>query len=428
MIKKLRIFKALDLFGVPYKTKISLQEQEQKSILGGLITAILYGVSFTYFIYVVIQWQTGNILPGTSSMSKAQTFSNYTFNKGELIEFCYWRYSPLLLDPFDPSNILLLPIGYKIQNGVQSDPVNLISVSNQTSRYKSLLISPENFTIQQNVNALITPEQPPDIQFAIILRSCDQSFLIKGQKCGSQEDIDKFWTSAANYISFWFKLRQFNILTKEIDVIEKQIYFPINNFSNTNGQILFKPVNLKVDDGILFQNKYSENFLTEIEIVTGQTSMDFLSTILGYNTYLSFFLKPNPIINDNKVTYPKLAQILAEVGSISSTLLMIRVVIILINEHILEERILKRIIRMQYPFLQFNKENQDIKNRLKAQAKQKLIITQIIHDIIKIQSFLEHRFGKSALQSVSNSRFSDSESSVMVRITPHKTVRYKSIG
>ena len=35
--------------------------------------------------------------------------------------------------------------------------------------------------------------------------------------------------------------------------------------------------------------------------------MDFLSTILGYNTYLSFFFKPNPIINDNKVTYPKLA-------------------------------------------------------------------------------------------------------------------------
>ena len=35
--------------------------------------------------------------------------------------------------------------------------------------------------------------------------------------------------------------------------------------------------------------------------------MDFLSPIVGYGTYLSFFLKPNPIINDNKVTYPKLA-------------------------------------------------------------------------------------------------------------------------
>ena len=37
-----------------------------------MITVILYGVSFAYFIYVLIQWQTGNILPATSSMSKAQ--------------------------------------------------------------------------------------------------------------------------------------------------------------------------------------------------------------------------------------------------------------------------------------------------------------------------------------------------------------------
>ena len=74
--------------------------------------------------------------------------------------------------------------------------------------------------------------------------------------------------------------------------------------------------------------------------------MDFLSSILKFDTYISFFIRPNPIINDNKVTYPKLAQILAEVGSITSTLLMIRVLIILINEYILEERILKRIIKM----------------------------------------------------------------------------------
>ena len=46
---------------------------------------------------------------------------------------------------------------------------------------------------------------------------------------------------------------------------------------------------------------------------------------------MSFFMRVDPIIHANRVTYPKLDQILAEVGSISSTLLMIRVVIILIN-------------------------------------------------------------------------------------------------
>ena len=54
MLGKLRILRSLDLFGVPYKIKISLNEDEQKSLLGGIITAILYGVSFAYFIYVVL--------------------------------------------------------------------------------------------------------------------------------------------------------------------------------------------------------------------------------------------------------------------------------------------------------------------------------------------------------------------------------------
>ncbi|KAM3133459.1 hypothetical protein pb186bvf_014463 [Paramecium bursaria] len=345
MIRKLRILKNLDLFGVTYKSKISLDEEEQKSLLGGIITAILYGVSFAYFTYVVYQWQSGNILPGTSSMSKAQSYSNYQFNKGELLEFCYWRYSTQLLDPFDPQNIILLPLGYKVTNGVQGEAVNLIANSNATSRYNSLLISPEGFSIQQNVNSSLTPDEKPDIQFAVILRKCDESFLTQGQKCGTQEQVTQFWSSGVNYISFWFKLRQFNTMTRDIEIIERQIYFPLNNFSNTNGQFLFKPVNLNIDDGILFRNEYQKNFLTDVEIITGQTGMDFLQNLLQFNTYISFFIRVDPIIHDNRVTYPKLAQILAEVGSISSTLLMIRVVIILINQHILEQRILKRTTR-----------------------------------------------------------------------------------
>ena len=69
------------------------------------------------------------------------------------------------------------------------------------------------------------------------------------------------------------------------------------------------------------------------------------------------------------MTYPKLGQVLAEVGSISSTLLMIRVIIILVNQHILEERILKRIMKMQDPLLKLDKEPKLLLNKLKAQAK-----------------------------------------------------------
>ncbi|KAM3133458.1 hypothetical protein pb186bvf_014462 [Paramecium bursaria] len=417
MIRRLTILKNLDLFGVPYKTKISINEDEQKSLLGGMITAILYGVSFAYFIYVLIQWQTGNILPVTSSMSKAQKQGSFKINRGELIQFTYSRGSIQEVDPFDNQNIILLPIGYELSNGYQSPPINLLSISNGTSYYDTLLISPDEITIQQNVNA--SDEEYPVIQFVIVLRSCDEMFLTEGQKCASQDLVNQFWNYGGSYLSVFVKLRQYSVKTQKIEVIDKEIYFPLQNQYNTNGQLLFKPVNLDIDDGILFHNEQKLQFITDIEIITSQTGKSFLNNSFGFDTYISIYIVLDPIALDNRVAYPKLSQILAEVGSISSTLLMIRVFIILFNQHLLEERLINRIIRIHHPFLQLNKVPNDFMKQIKAQSKNKLVITEIINDIYKIQQFIESNFGKSALEN-SNLKYIESESRHSVKITPIK--------
>ncbi|KAM3133457.1 hypothetical protein pb186bvf_014461 [Paramecium bursaria] len=418
MIRKLRILKTLDLFGVPYKTKISIDEEEQKSLLGGIITAILYGVSFAYFIYVLYQWKLGNILPATSSMSKA----SFKFQSGELIQLSYLRYSLEDIDPFDKQNIILLPVGYQLINGDIGQPLNLLSISNETSQYASQLISTNDFTIQLNVN---TSDELPVIRFVIALRSCDEMFLTEGQKCASQDLVNEFWKYGGSYLSVFIKLRQYSIISQKMEVIDKEIFLPLQKQSNTNGQFLFKPVNLNIDDGILIRNEQKLQFLTDIEIITSQTGKEFLFSTFGFDTYISFFMILDPIALDNRVVYPKLSLILAEVGSISSTLLMIRVFILLFNQHILEERLINRIIRIHHPFLQLNKVPADFMQQLKTQSKNKLVITEILHDIYKIQQFIENNFGKSALEN-SSLKLIESESRISVKVTPIRTFRQLS--
>ena len=75
---------------------------------------------------------------------------------------------------------------------------------------------------------------------------------------------------------------------------------------------------------------------------------------------------------------------MAEVGSISSTLLMIRYLIFKINEKLLEKRLIKRIVKIYYPNIGIKRDRYLIKKNFQDKAKSKLIITNIIKEINKI--------------------------------------------
>ncbi|KAM3131219.1 hypothetical protein pb186bvf_016677 [Paramecium bursaria] len=397
-MKYLKYIKKADLFGVNYKPKLTIDDNEQQSLIGGCVTIALYSICFAYFLYVVVQWQIGRILPGTSSISKVQDYQEFTFNHTDLFEFSYWRYNNDLLDPFDPQNIIILPLAIVFVNGSPVKTINLLTNQTQISGvYNARLIKMEQLKLVQNVNAQIKQNETPIQEVLLILVQCDEQYLYAGQQCSSQSDFEKFWEQAVQYISFWVNLNQFNIYTKSIEVVKKQIYIAIEKTQNINGQFIFKPVQLTSDDGFIFEEINQSNFLSDVSILTITTSLNFFKKILGLQTYFSIFLRVDPIVQEVQVTYPKLGQILAEVGSISSTLLMIRYLIFKINEKLLEKRLIKRIVKIYYPNIGIKRDRYLIQKNFQDKAKSKLIITNIIKEINKIQRFIEYRYGLSAL-------------------------------
>ncbi|KAM3131220.1 hypothetical protein pb186bvf_016678 [Paramecium bursaria] len=393
----MKYIKKVDQFGVNFKARISIDDNEQRSYLGGMVTITLYSICAAYFLYVLIQWQIGKILPGTSSISKAVNYQSYTFHNNDLIEFSYWRYSNDLIDPFDPQNIIVLPLAVRFINGIPQDPISLLTDSNKTSIYNSRMISMNELLLAQNVKALTNQDELPIQEVLLVLANCDPSFLYGGQKCGSSDDIDKFWEQAVQYMSFWIKLKQFNIYTKETETVNKQIYMPIARTQNTNGQFIFKPVQLTADDGFLFENQEFRKYLSDVNVLTTSTPLKFFNKILGFDSYFSIFLRIDPIVEEVQVTYPKLGQILAEVGSISSTLLFIKYLILRINNKILERRLLRRIVQIYYPNITTNIDCFASQNTIKRKLRQKLVVTNIIKDIAKIQQFIEFKYGRCAI-------------------------------
>ena len=49
------------------------------------------------------------------------------------------------------------------------------------------------------------------------------------------------------------------------------------------------------------------------------------------------------------IIYPKLGEILADVGSIMSTLMILKIIVIVVNSKLLEDTVLNKIISFYYP-------------------------------------------------------------------------------
>jgi len=72
-----KILKSFDSFAVDYVPSINLKEKSKKSSLGGFVTLIVHAVSLAYFLYIITEWFSGNILPKSTSIKNAQNYSQY---------------------------------------------------------------------------------------------------------------------------------------------------------------------------------------------------------------------------------------------------------------------------------------------------------------------------------------------------------------
>ena len=63
----MNFLKKFDSFGVVYNFNVNNYDKQYKSTLGGLVTISVYILTLIYFIYKIILWQTGQLIPKIST-------------------------------------------------------------------------------------------------------------------------------------------------------------------------------------------------------------------------------------------------------------------------------------------------------------------------------------------------------------------------
>ncbi|CAK55939.1 unnamed protein product (macronuclear) [Paramecium tetraurelia] len=391
----------IDLFGVELRQQISLNVKSQKSKLGGIISLFILAASLGYLAYIMNEWISFRLLPKSTNTMKANLASELQYDEDQkLFEFFYWKYQDQQIDPFNQQNNILTPLGINFENGFPSAIFSFLSQNESISYYGTKKFGLNQFTLSQNSNGSSLENVR---ELMLVLVRCEKKYLTGNQSCASEEEIDNFFDSAVNFIAFQIHLQQFNSETQEFEFIKKSYYFSIDKVISSQSQVFLKQTQAYIDNGVLLGSIEQETFVQDANILTTSASINFWQKILGMDTYLNMIFRLDPVSQELKIVYPKLGEVLAQVGSIANILLLLRYVILYYNEKLLEYNFIDQVLSFyftDYQQIKNSKVNYDKKACavLVEQAQKRLVYINIIYELSRIQLFLQYHFGRKKLQ------------------------------
>ncbi|CAD8050104.1 unnamed protein product [Paramecium primaurelia] len=382
----------IDIFGVEFRQQISLNVKSQKSVIGGITSLFILIASFGYLAYIINQWIQFNLLPKLTNTMKADPTQELLYFEDEsLFEFSYWKYQNEQVDPFNQYNNIITPIGIYFDSDNESENISFLNQDEIISKYGTKKFGLNQLRLSQSRELMI------------VLVKCNHSYLSGNQSCASDKEIDDFFTSAVNYFEFQLNFKQFNSQTQQFEIFKRTYYFSLDQVIATQSQISLKQTQAYIDNGILLDSIQKEIFVQDAQILTTSSSLSLWQNILGVDTYFTITLRLDPISNELYIVYPKIGEVLAQVGSIVNVLMMLKYIILYYNEKTLDRSLIDQVLSFyfaDYKQLKNSKVDQDKKacSILVEQAQKRLVYINIIYELSRIQMFLQHQFGRKKLQ------------------------------
>ncbi|CAD8074824.1 unnamed protein product [Paramecium sonneborni] len=335
----------IDNFGAEFKQRIIHSEQEHKSIIGGLFTLLVYSICTAYFIFVLQQWASGQILPKILIESTVSAFEKFEM-PDKLIELTFVRYDDQIVDPFATQGNILMPIAVLLEN---NKPISYQSVltNSEISNYGTNLIEMEKMQIVKNSRN--DKSQENCRYYNLLITTCQKQYLKENQTCASNEDIQNYLRNSLTPIEIEVKLQQFDTKNKEIYEVEKQLQFILEENLTLKVDILFQNTNTIIDDHLIFSNSKLFSYFSDFSVLTQTNTKIQNAQIIQDQVLIQIAFKVDPIEVKQSITYVKFGEMLAEVGSIASLLLAASWFIQQFNKEEMENKIIDEIISIYYP-------------------------------------------------------------------------------
>ncbi|CAD8213982.1 unnamed protein product [Paramecium octaurelia] len=403
-------FQKIDRFGAIFRPPIVDIHPEYRSVLGGIATLILYGSSVAYFLYQIIQWQSNQLLPKITQIQIS--YDEKYYNIEDQLSSFYIRknFKTDQIDPFDPGNIILQPILSQFSNQQLVKSYSFY-YNQKLEDYDVHEVILENIELNLNTNK---SSDNPQIEYLLSFGTCMDIYLLEGQKCANESLVNTYMNQRSHALIMNHFVKEYNSKQKRIQNVKKQYLAILTKNTTLYFQNQIRLSKTQIDDGFLFPSNSKKEFPVDTIIISQTTVPDSFQNIFGRPTYLVMAYGLSEVIQEQYIEYPKISEVLADIGSIVSIILVLSYLFIFFNEHNLEKESVQKVIQMYYPefgnikfkqnwygkIVEVKQNNILIEkeeflifyNRLQKIATKKLSITNILYTLSKLQFLLQSTY------------------------------------
>ncbi|KAM3144549.1 hypothetical protein pb186bvf_003418 [Paramecium bursaria] len=401
--------KKLDSFGVVLNLNITKYDKQYKSVLGGIATIMVYITTLIYFIYKITLWQQGQLIPKVSSQQSLIDYFNVEFQNDFPIILS--AISPTF-DPFDPQNaVLICQLGYYY--GLDYEQVGIVLPTKQMTNKESSSIMPTQLKMVLNVVNVSSSRPIDNYSPVLIIQLCDNETASQYNITCATEDQRASLSEKLRIFLFRIKTQQFNSETQQLDPVLKEIYLNLDYYAPGFYQLIYKTTFQQVDDNLFYQNFQTRTYLSDVTLITQPISqvLMYAQYQIPYGLGMAVFqLRIDSNSINQNIIYPKLGEILADIGSIMTSLLSVGILVCIVNNYLLEDELFYNVISYYFPdykqyditrnllgnikqvklkgkiqdLPQFNKQYEDLKQR----AQEKFTFNNQLYELSRIQFIL----------------------------------------
>ncbi|CAD8212816.1 unnamed protein product [Paramecium pentaurelia] len=341
----IKLLKTIDQFGVAFQPSIKYTTSQYKTCWGGVMSILLYGLSFAYLLYIIIQWRTGQILPKITTSSKVENNQYFQLNE-KFVDVQLRKFGYSMIDPFNPDALVLQPLLYVFKNGIPLDKplVPFYQITTKEDTFHIISFSNLSLSISETRD-----ETNPEYEVMLTFGACLQSFLQEGQACANETVIKQFTNQPTNALVVKYYAKEYNTQTENLEIIGREQIIPFQISKVYQTQTYIQITQTQVDVGFLFESTNDYMYINEYRVVSATLDLEYYNGLFGYNVYMAFLYKIDNIQIEISVVYTKISEILAEAGSIASTLLLLSYLVIILNQSQLEFEAINHVIQMYYP-------------------------------------------------------------------------------
>ncbi|KAM3127314.1 hypothetical protein pb186bvf_020600, partial [Paramecium bursaria] len=364
----------IDQNGAPLRIAIEKDIFEYKSLFGGLTTLVLYSLSLTYFIYGIVQWFTNQSSPIITTSQQSNERSKIQIPNLQDYSLFNFASENKIISCFDKENLVLMILLFELNGVDQPKFLQRLEINNEAINLKNNTFY-RNYINEQGI--------VQDNQLMLIFTDCDTNLLNEDEICANQTTREAFWRQV-NFMKFTQHFQMFDHQQRQIQSMERTIYSIYTNQQTLFMQGVLKIQETEVDNGILFSQISTYQFISDFTFQTQSGPMELYKSMFERNAYLIVTLKLDSIMNKQIIQYPKINQVLADIGSIIQIILFLNFVAIKWNQSLYEKDLQDRILKIYFPQIDFSKQSISIQ-KIQKHCVEKISLVNLVYEISRLQ-------------------------------------------